>query len=326
MKTSDQVDFIKKIASTLEQEGERELALNFLLFSSRAVQQNSEEFDAVSEKDIRKARTEILQEARNRVISHHSKVQLTIIYCLLCFAVIASIINIIALNFSNPNEKANQTVNYNQNNDNIQNIKNKVDEIDGKIASLSNNIGLSMKDIMDVLVNSKESYTVNILQSVGRGDFKNASLYLQKISEINNVGQLEEVINSFQNVTYLEAQQMQCPEGVNKNLWELALHGKLIEHLKKIGLEPTFENLALAIQTNNKEAIELMLAYGLDINAIVDGVTLLSVASKYGDVDSIKLLLSYGADPGVKFDDGKTAIDFATDDTVKQLLSEQIKK
>lgn len=61
------------------------------------------------------------------------------------------------------------------------------------------------------------------------------------------------------------------------------------------------------------ETVELLLQRGADVNAqgTLEGFTALMTAAAEGQVDVVRLLLAYGADPAVKDVDGDTAESFA---------------
>ena len=70
-----------------------------------------------------------------------------------------------------------------------------------------------------------------------------------------------------------------------------------------------------AIAVQNVSLVGKLLAKGAEVNKTqTAGVNALHSAAHRGQVEMIKLLLQYGADPSLKTEDGKTALDFAKAD------------
>ncbi|HAB34016.1 MAG TPA: hypothetical protein DCE40_07945, partial [Exiguobacterium sp.] len=88
-----------------------------------------------------------------------------------------------------------------------------------------------------------------------------------------------------------------------------------------IGLDG-FTPLYLAVGNNHPKAVKVLLKAGADIEAenVADGDTaVLALASAYGYERIVRLLLSYGADPLHRNEDGRTARGAALDNDHHQI-------
>ncbi len=67
----------------------------------------------------------------------------------------------------------------------------------------------------------------------------------------------------------------------------------------------------LAICKGDIETVKRFIAYGTDINQIVNNMTPLMVAARFNQVEIIKILLDHGAKPLIENEKGYTALNFA---------------
>lgn len=108
---------------------------------------------------------------------------------------------------------------------------------------------------------------------------------------------------------------------------------KMVEHLLKKGASPNGGSglpLAFAIMTKNKNAIDLLVKNGADVNYPgKNGFRPLMTATIEGDETVLKTLLAHGADPKLKDEKGMTVFDWAKKykskggEVLKKLLDEK---
>ncbi|KAF2339660.1 MAG: ankyrin repeat domain-containing protein [Flavobacterium nitrogenifigens] len=67
----------------------------------------------------------------------------------------------------------------------------------------------------------------------------------------------------------------------------------------------------LAISKGDLESVKIFISYGADVNKIVNNMTPLMVAARFNQVEIIKILLEKGADLSIENDRGLTALHFA---------------
>lgn len=78
--------------------------------------------------------------------------------------------------------------------------------------------------------------------------------------------------------------------------------------------EPAFIYVAKQRYVNYKEVVDFLLDNDFNINRqYYNGCTALMEAASLGNIDILSYLLERGADPLIKMEDGKQAIDFAED-------------
>ncbi len=81
--------------------------------------------------------------------------------------------------------------------------------------------------------------------------------------------------------------------------------------------------LMVAVRAEDLQLVRWLLDNGSPVNAVrPDGkrVTALMMAADEGDEAAVQLLLEYGADPSIKNDKGKTALDHADSDAIEKML------
>ncbi len=81
--------------------------------------------------------------------------------------------------------------------------------------------------------------------------------------------------------------------------------------------------LMAAARAEHVELVQWALDHGTDVNAIrpeKNNATALIMAAKKGSPEIVSLLLAGGADPSAVNKDGKTALDLAKGEDVKELL------
>lgn len=67
----------------------------------------------------------------------------------------------------------------------------------------------------------------------------------------------------------------------------------------------------LAISKGDLESVKIFISYGADVNKIVNNMTPLMVAARFNQVEIIKILLEKGADRSIENDRGLKALHFA---------------
>jgi ankyrin repeat protein len=103
----------------------------------------------------------------------------------------------------------------------------------------------------------------------------------------------------------------------NKNAVKILLQAGANPNLISYGHTP----LMNASWWSRIECVRLLLQAGAKINIQgIDGITALMLASRF-NIDCVRLLLQAGANPLLKYKNNLTAYDFATDETIKQLLN-----
>lgn len=341
MDINEYVEFVKKVADVIEEDGQRDLALEFLLVSSHSFPFDKDSIESTSEEDIQRAKKEIFDEVKNKAIKSETNCRLTIKYLFYAVCILLLLINSF-LSYNAGNKKQDLSLNKTliKKNESVKKeliakIDSSKKELKAKIDSLEKGNKGQIKEIIQVdkkinglalYLSNTEGYALfSMLQLIKNGEFDSAaSVYNNYIPlhKSNDVDVLNKVVELCATHSYSELEKMTVPEKVNSKIWKMALHGKLESILRKIGLQPTYDNLAIAVQTKNENAVKLLLTYGLDINKIINGVTLLTTATRFNDSESVKLLLQYGADPDVELANGKKALDFAKDETIKELLLE----
>ena len=98
-------------------------------------------------------------------------------------------------------------------------------------------------------------------------------------------------------------------------------HVDAIELLLSVGANPNIKNNdgqtwihLTAIGNCSREVLQVVIAHGGDVNAATnDNITALMLASRTGNVDTINVLLSAGADPNIMDADGYTCLHDAVD-------------
>merc|ERR1712185_885510 len=73
--------------------------------------------------------------------------------------------------------------------------------------------------------------------------------------------------------------------------------------------------------------MKLLLHEGTDVNAVDDdGKTVLCVAACSGCCETVRCLLEHGAQVRMRCHDGREPLDFAVDESVRQLLLAEVEK
>lgn len=144
----------------------------------------------------------------------------------------------------------------------------------------------------------------------GRGGNKKV---LRKLSQ--NVELLHQRTDDGEGVTPLH---YAAQEGKSKKVQLLLEAGAEVDAVGLDGFTPLY----LAVGNNHPKAVKVLLKAGADIEAenVADGDTaVLALASAYGYERVVRLLLSYGADPLHRNEDGRTARDAALDNEHHQI-------
>lgn len=100
----------------------------------------------------------------------------------------------------------------------------------------------------------------------------------------------------------------------------------MVKMLLKKGADPNKTNegysaIIYASTSGYVEIVKMLIENGANINQIhVDGTTPLINAALGGHTELVKLLLDKGADPAIKDYGKKTALDYAKNDQIKELL------
>jgi ankyrin repeat protein len=82
--------------------------------------------------------------------------------------------------------------------------------------------------------------------------------------------------------------------------------------------------LLLAIECGRREVVRELIRHGADVNMkYTIGWTPLHFGSRWCELEMVQILLEY-CDPSIKDNEGKTAIDVAVTDEIKQLIAEAI--
>ena len=94
------------------------------------------------------------------------------------------------------------------------------------------------------------------------------------------------------------------------------------EEAKKLGLE-----LIEKVEVGDLDAVIELVGKGANVNEKDEwGVTALMIASKRGRVEIVKALLEADADVSIKNKYGNTAIDYTSDDEIKKMLNDALRK
>ncbi len=106
-------------------------------------------------------------------------------------------------------------------------------------------------------------------------------------------------------------------------------HLNVVKYLLDNGAKSHQEDYALscAIDYNQTDVVKLLLEKGAnaDKKDFWTKFSLLMKAAREGNADIVKLLLKHGASVFVKTSDGKTALDYAKTDEIKEILKEAAK-
>ena len=78
--------------------------------------------------------------------------------------------------------------------------------------------------------------------------------------------------------------------------------------------------LCVAISKGDSETAKKIIEYGGDVNQTYNGMTPLMIASRYNNVEMIKLLLSKGASLNLKDEKGNTALKHAELSNAKEAV------
>lgn len=83
-------------------------------------------------------------------------------------------------------------------------------------------------------------------------------------------------------------------------------------------------HLRYAARLGYAELIHLLVKKGVPVNETTSGgMTALHAAAERGHVQGVRILLQYGADPGIHDEAGRTALDVAANDEIRQLLEKR---
>ena len=82
-----------------------------------------------------------------------------------------------------------------------------------------------------------------------------------------------------------------------------------------------------AARDGQSESMQLLLGVGTNVNAVDDeGKTVLCVAASSGCTETVQTLLEHGAQVRLRCHDGREPLDFAVDESVRQLLLAEVEK
>ena len=99
----------------------------------------------------------------------------------------------------------------------------------------------------------------------------------------------------------------------------------MLQTLLRAGADPKSLHgeaaLRNAARDGRAECMALLLAVGTNVNAVdEDGKTVLCVAACSGCCETVRCLLKHGAQVRMRCPDGREPLDFAVDESVRQLL------
>ena len=86
------------------------------------------------------------------------------------------------------------------------------------------------------------------------------------------------------------------------------------------GQQRTYDPLCIAISKSDNVTAKKIIEYGADVNERYNGMTPLMIASRYNNVEMIKILLQKGADISAKDERGNTALKYAELSNAKEAL------
>lgn len=86
------------------------------------------------------------------------------------------------------------------------------------------------------------------------------------------------------------------------------------------GQKRNYDPLCIAISKSDNITAKKIIEYGADVNETFNGMTPLMLASRYNNVEMIKILLEKGADISVKDERGNTAFKYAELSNAKEAL------
>lgn len=81
-----------------------------------------------------------------------------------------------------------------------------------------------------------------------------------------------------------------------------------------------YNPLCIAISKSDNGTAKKIIEYGADVNETFNGMTPLMIASRYNNVEMIKILLEKGADISAKDERGNTALKYAELSNAKDAL------
>lgn len=112
---------------------------------------------------------------------------------------------------------------------------------------------------------------------------------------------------------------------------EMTQRAKVLSTLLQAGAEPRGQHGEIALRNaardGQSESMQLLLHEGTNVNAVDDdGKTVLCVAACSGCCEGVRCLLEHGALVRMRCHDGREPLDFAVDESVRQLLLAEVEK
>jgi len=152
---------------------------------------------------------------------------------------------------------------------------------------------------------------------------------IRKAVQENNLERLKALLASSVNIaTDIDSKDIDgntaliiaCNNGHEDIVRELLIHGQA-----NINIKDNYGNTPLiwASMRGHVECVELLLNHhGSDLTITnKQGMNALMIASNYGEIGVVQILLEKGADLHIKDGNGKTALDHAETDEMKEYLS-----
>ncbi len=179
---------------------------------------------------------------------------------------------------------------------------------------------MRLKTLLCVVLISVSVYagvSDDFLKAVVAGNVKLAEKYLNKGADVN--------------VTYTSANAGLSYGETALIIASSAGNRAMVGMLLKKGADPNKSNegytaINYAAGSGYTEVVKALIEGGANINQVhVDGTTPLINASIGGNAALVKLLIDMGADISIKDPGGKTALDYAKNKQVKELLEKALK-
>ncbi len=307
-------DIIIKISRELDIAGERDLAIDLLAQAINTFDNDSSTFKNVDKDAIEeikcKVKNEIVKLTEKELKHKKDFFKKSGIYF---FILVIALLLIIRFSYG------------------MNDVTTKLESTNLNIENNIQNLNKSIETITNFYSSSPYYLLYSAENELRRGNFTRALKLLNKAEKFiepqKYLEELKETGNDFASLSYDQLKKLQIEHKFDGNIFNDAIEYIAKKELKKLNIESNYDNLAIAVQEGNEKYIELLLDSGLDINHIIDGVTLLTVATKFNDISSISLLLKYGANANIIAPaTNKSAIEMAQSEAAKLLLQKSVKK